>query len=575
MAAGTHPAAYEARPTWALPNSPAATASNGAFSLYRDALARNHAYAAATSTLAQALLASIGPENKVSLEATFDPDPLYSLTPRQIVDAMFAEHGTTNPQDLAVLRAPLHEPLPALANLERHMNFFLLASKKLTTADQGKTPYEYFEIFLETLKGSPVVGQCLPANYAVNTTMATRNLGTLYPYLKSQLEFFLIQSTASPFSGAAIPAPKPKNKNKKKKGAKGGQIPKWGPYGRAMYAAAPPNFASGIFEAAVTPSSNLQEAHAEIHRLHQVMAQQGNLSAAYSNFGHAVQHTLPPTVPSAHFVQNFGDRSRPHYCYVHGFNISHDGPACRVMGSDPRYTAAMKAATTPVGTGGNPNVGPPVSLPFRFSSPPVCLPCLFSTSPTKDNSKPPAPNDETASARLATCVALTIRGENHPSRTRVDGPQPLPSPLSNLKPLPSHMMSRFSALNPFSSFISDSESDISGSESDDEEETSALPSHPLDASNLPVTSPQPFLSLLCPTVLRSPMSLPAPMSALSSAPSSCSSPLIADSGCTSILIQMANFPPLSILHLQASTTSPLHSPRWQHPRSGHGGSPHR
>jgi hypothetical protein len=115
VAVGTHPPTYEARPTWDLPKAPAATASNGAFPLYRE-------------------------DNKVSLEATFDPDPLYSLTPRQIVDAMFAEHGMANPQDLAVLRAPLHEPLPALANLERHMNTFLLASKKLTTAGQGKTP---------------------------------------------------------------------------------------------------------------------------------------------------------------------------------------------------------------------------------------------------------------------------------------------------------------------------------------------------------------------------------------------------------------------------------------------------
>ncbi len=176
--------------------------------------------------------------------------------------AMFAEHGMTNPQDLAMLWAPLHEPLPALANLERHMNSFLLASKKLTTAGQGKSPYEYFEIFLETLKGFPVVGQCLPAYYAVNTTMATRTLSTLYPYLKSQLEFLLAQSAASPFSGAAIPAQKPKNKNKKKKGAKGGQVPKWGPYGRATYAAAPPHFAGGIFQAAVTPAASLQEAYA-------------------------------------------------------------------------------------------------------------------------------------------------------------------------------------------------------------------------------------------------------------------------------------------------------------------------
>jgi hypothetical protein len=178
-------------------------------------------------------------------------------------------------------------------------------------------------------------------------------------YAEPQLEFLLAQSAASPFSGAAIPAQKSKNKNKK--GAKGGKIPKWGPYGHATYAAAPPNFAGGIFEA---PSSSLEQAHAEIHRLHQVMAQ-SNLSAAYNKFGHAhvaVQHTIPPTVPSAHFVQIFGDRPRPHYCFVHGYNVSHDGPACRAMASDPRYTAAMNAAMTPVGTGGNPNVGPPVRL---------------------------------------------------------------------------------------------------------------------------------------------------------------------------------------------------------------------
>ena len=204
----------------------------------------------------------------------------------------------------------------------------------------------------------------------------------------------------------------------------------------------------------------------------------------------------------------------------------------------------MKAAATPVGTGGNPNVGPPVRLPFRFPSLPVCLPCTSHPSPTKASSKLPAPNDDTASAGLATRVALEVRGENPPSRTRVEGPQPTLSPPPNCTPLPSRI-SRFATPNPFSSLISDSESDSSDSESDDENETVSLTSHSLAASNLPVTSPQPFLSLLCASVLRPLVSLPAPMSALSSVSVSCSSPLIADSGCTSILIQMANFPPLS------------------------------
>ncbi len=47
VTAGNHAAVYAARPTWDLPNAPAATASAGTFFLYQDALARNHAYAAA------------------------------------------------------------------------------------------------------------------------------------------------------------------------------------------------------------------------------------------------------------------------------------------------------------------------------------------------------------------------------------------------------------------------------------------------------------------------------------------------------------------------------------------------
>jgi hypothetical protein len=130
---------YLARPTWDLPAAHPANATAAVVSLYREELARNHAFAAATSAMAQALLTSIGPDNKTFLETHFNPDPLYSLTPRQIVDAMLLEHGTTSAEDLKKLRAPLYQPLKALADLERHMNAFLLASKKLTNAGQGKT----------------------------------------------------------------------------------------------------------------------------------------------------------------------------------------------------------------------------------------------------------------------------------------------------------------------------------------------------------------------------------------------------------------------------------------------------
>jgi hypothetical protein len=84
-------------------------------------------------------MASIGPDNKTLLEAQFDPDSLYSLTPRQIVDATMTAHGTTSAEDL---KKYVHRctslALKVLADVERHMNAFLLASEKLIKSGQPR-----------------------------------------------------------------------------------------------------------------------------------------------------------------------------------------------------------------------------------------------------------------------------------------------------------------------------------------------------------------------------------------------------------------------------------------------------
>ncbi len=315
---------YLARPTWHLPVAHAANATAAVVSLYREELTRNHAFVAATSVLAQALLTSIGPDNKIFLEVQFDPDPLYSLTPSQIVDAMMTEHGTTSAEDLKKLRVPLYEPLKALADLERHMNAFLLASKKLTKSGQGKTPYEYFEAFLETLKSFPVVGLSMPTFYAQYSTMHRQNLAGLFPYLKAQHPYMLAQSVASPFSGAAIPPPTQKTKNKNKNKGKGkssssstadGRPPKWGPNGPKQRAGSPPNFSRGIFGGAVATAFSQEDAYAEIQRLTHLLSQ-AKPSAAWNNFGTqqalAGVYTQPSavTVSSAFLSRNERPRSR-------------------------------------------------------------------------------------------------------------------------------------------------------------------------------------------------------------------------------------------------------------------------
>jgi hypothetical protein len=128
------PPDYRARPDFPRPAAHAANAIAAVLSLYKQALDTRVSYTVAKAALTAALLASIGSDNETYLEATMHPVPVYSLSPRQIVDAMFIKHGQTTGPDLQKHRDPLLKLLPALAELETHMNLFMLASIKLTAA---------------------------------------------------------------------------------------------------------------------------------------------------------------------------------------------------------------------------------------------------------------------------------------------------------------------------------------------------------------------------------------------------------------------------------------------------------
>ncbi len=76
-------------------------------------------------------------------------------------------------------------------------------------------------------------------------------------------------------------------------------------------------------------------------------------------------------------------RPRAHYCWLHGWNNSHEGNVCKVMTNDAQYTSAMRNATSEIGSGGNPKIGVPVTYtrPSLFCPPHhslSCSPCLSS-----------------------------------------------------------------------------------------------------------------------------------------------------------------------------------------------------
>ncbi len=160
-----------------------------------------------------------------------------------------------------------------------------------------------------------------------------------------------------------------------------------------------------------------QSAMAKIQRLNALLLAQSNANVAAAmmadNFSAYSTNTgfRAPTVPST----VFGGQQRPFYCFVHGSNTSHPGSACKVMAQDPRYTAGMKAATSVV-TGGNPNVGPPVTVTFLrlpvpvLSSTHACLPCALSS--VQGHVKREPPHDENVSAGLA-ILTLTVSNDKY------------------------------------------------------------------------------------------------------------------------------------------------------------------
>ena len=264
------------------------------------------------------------------------------------------------------------------------MGKYLLASQKLTRAGQGLTDYAYFQAFLLTVQDFPAMTQSMSLYYAQYPTVSQKSLATLFPFLTEQKEFILQQSASSLFSGAATPPPgpaktahNPKNKGKNKGRGKGnkqyqqGRV-QWGPKGPMAFSAVP----------AVDP---LAAAYQEIGRLQGMMA--GYMATSPAHGASEELPVYPPPYPNATF--NADSRTRPFYCWLHGHNNSHNGSDCRVMTANGEYTAAMRAARTSTGTGGNPNVGVPVHFTripkhsFRLH----CAPCL-PPSPTSASLTP-------------------------------------------------------------------------------------------------------------------------------------------------------------------------------------------
>ena len=602
--AGTHPRNIRARPTWDMPTAHSNSAAAAVVSLYKEEAARHRDFTIASSALATALLDSVGEVNRNILKTAFPTLKTYMLSPRQVIDTMTLKHGVATSDDVSALTEPLSRALTSLSDLPNHMNLFLLASQKLTRSGQGKTDFDYFKLFLETVSGFPSVALCMPGYYLQYPAILQQSLATLFPYLEKMQDHLVRSDPASPFSGAA------KGNTNTKKTKKTTQRPprthtkqqhqqqqhpnstRWGPNGPVVFSAAAPPIALDI-------------AHyvAENQRLHAAMTAMGGSPSAGGHFGMPV----PPMHPANAYLSSTA-RPRQFYCWLHGYNNTHNGCHCNVMGANPEYTSQMKAATSPNGTGGNPKVGVPVCLQrnpvfyplsclclssslsplpfssqdsgpisaplvpdapaFPFASSLHCAPAIPASPPAlldKNNfilSNQAYANDDirapalpaalnTSEAQSVPCVrkgtgtSLSVSWSSPPV-TAVFAPLPPDSPDCSISlsrsPAQQHRIRQ--------NITRQDQTRPKQTRPPTVSPTTPSPSsrfaHPNPFQSLSVDPFPPEDWLANSPLLTSPFCLSLPPLSTTASPSP---PLIADTGCTGILLQFSNFPPLKPLFL--------------------------
>ena len=396
IAAGDPP--FRDRPTWDQPAPHANNAAAAVVSLFKMETQRYADYSMASSILNTALLASVGEKNQNHLKTTFPAMKLYMLSPREIVDTMRDKHGVATSDDVGKLRDPLSRALTSLSDLTDHMDSFLLASQRLTRSGQGKTDYEYFELFLETVSAFPSVPASMAGYYTAYPAILQQSLATLFPYLEKLADHLTRGDPSSPFSGAVKALKTPRNRQPRSRNQPNQPKHHQPAKAPAPYRPSMPNPPTtqrqpsqrwGPQGPLALQASSSGPEQAEIARLQAVIA-----SMAGSPVQHAYAGMPSPSDPYSHVSLLSSARPRAHYCWLHGYNNTHDGATCNVMRANPEYTAYQKNAASPDGTGGNPNVGVPVSFTrprSKFFSPlsRACLPCLTSTPPLSNSN--PAP----------------------------------------------------------------------------------------------------------------------------------------------------------------------------------------
>ncbi len=146
-----------ARPEFPAPADLAAGDGPAVRDAFKRATDARASWLACSAAFCTAILDSIGESNCLAISDP-DTDTLH-LSPRDIINAMTALHGTMTGAEVDALRLPLKKKLAALVDLPAHIVTFRGHVARLNTAGQAPLALDAYRLFLASLSLFPVFQQ--------------------------------------------------------------------------------------------------------------------------------------------------------------------------------------------------------------------------------------------------------------------------------------------------------------------------------------------------------------------------------------------------------------------------------
>jgi hypothetical protein len=142
------------RPDFPVPADLQANVGAAVRDAFKRATDARSALLACSAAFCAVILDSIGESNRLAIS---DPETdILHLSPRDIINAMTALHGTMTGAEVHALRLPLKKKLSAIADLPAHIVTFRGHLARLITAGQAPLALDAYRLFLASLSPFPV-----------------------------------------------------------------------------------------------------------------------------------------------------------------------------------------------------------------------------------------------------------------------------------------------------------------------------------------------------------------------------------------------------------------------------------